>query len=396
MAIQGIFASNQGVVGTRQGDFASAILQIGYTGTAVILAMTAGMQKESATDTTFTWMEEVHISGRTNCVSGGVTTTVVVGEGSFYIPGTVLLVEETGEFLLVTAASGNSLTVTRAMAGTALTSITGAMNVQQIGNAREEASGMPTAVTQSGAPRINYTQIFRNGWAISGSAKAISFLTGSRLAKNKRDAAMYHAEDQERAYIFGKKHVGTLNGKQFRMTDGILAQIAQYNGIVSTANTGAVAGNLSYGDFGEFVRKVFSKNVKGQPNERIAICGDLALAALNRMAQLDGVYQLNQTDTKFGINITTFVTPFGMLKMMTHPLMNENPVWQKEIYVLHPGGIVRKMLRETNDEGYDSNGQRISGIDADQGVMTTEVGIAVKAGATMGILRNVNLGVKTT
>src|SRR3546814_2587389 len=76
-----------------------------------------------------------------------------------------------------------------------IVSITSAHNVQKLGNAFEEASDMPTAVTQQGHPRMNYTQIFRNGWAISGTAKAVKFLTGSKLAHNKKMCASYHAED---------------------------------------------------------------------------------------------------------------------------------------------------------------------------------------------------------
>src|SRR3546814_17514096 len=83
---------------------------------------------------------------------------------------------------------------------------------------------MPTAVTQQGHPRMNYTQIFRNGWAISGTAKAVKFLTGSKLAHNKKMCASYHAEDMERTFLWGKKTITTLNGKQFRLTDGVVQQ----------------------------------------------------------------------------------------------------------------------------------------------------------------------------
>lgn len=394
--IQGIFASNQGIVGDRAGDFASAILQIAPTGTALMLALTSGMGKSGAGDTIFHWFEDSHQSGRGTATGGGTTTTVPVDDGSRYIPMQVLLVEETGEYMLVTATAGNNLTVTRGMGGTTVTNITNGMHVQLIGNAHEEASPIPTAITQQGAPRMNYTQIFRNAWAVSGTAKAINFRTGNKVAKNKRDCAMYHAEDQERSMLWGVKHVSTLNGKPFRMTDGIKAQITQYGGTVVAANTGAVAGNYSRGDFEEFIRQVFAKNVKGQPNERIAIGGDIVLKVLNQMTMLDGVYQIEQGETKLGITVNTIVTPFGTLKLMTHPLMNENPVWQKELYVLHPGAIRRRMLRETFDEGYDTNGNRIDGVDADQGVMTTEMGIEVGAAQTMGILTNVTKAVKTT
>lgn len=400
MAIQGIFASNQGIVGERQGDFASAVLMTNPTGNAPFLAMSAGMNKEEAADTVFTWFEDVYHAGRAACVSGGTTTTVVVDDGSFYTPNTILLVEETGEHLFVTAVAGNSLTVVRGLAGTTVVSITNAHNVQKIGNAFEEASGMPTAVTQQGAPRMNYTQIFRNGWAISGTAKAVKFLTGNKLAYNKQMCAMYHAEDMERSFIWGKKAITTLNNKQFRLTDGVLAQIEQNGGTVLSAATnsgaGAVAGELSRGDLESFIKDIFIYNVKGMPNERIAFCGNNVLEVLNRMAFLDGTYNFQQGETKLGIAITTIMTPFGTLKLMTHPLMSENPVWNREMYVLHPGGITKKVLRDTNQEGYDKNGLRIQGKDADEGVITTEAGIAVKGARTMGILRNVQKAVATT
>ena len=393
--IQGIFMSNQGIVGDRVGDFASAILQINPTGTSLLLALSSGMGKSGANDTIFTWFEDSHQAGRTNTTSGGTTTTVGVGDGSMYVPNQILMVEETGEILMVTAIVDNTLTVVRGLGGTTVTAITGAMNVQSIGNAHEEASPMPTAITQQGAPRMNYTQIFRNSWAVSGTAKAVQFRTGSRVAHNKRMCAMYHAEDMERAMIWGRKDVRNYNGKPFRLTDGILSQIENYGGIVESAATDGVPGDYSRGDFEDFIRRVFSKNVKGQPNERIAIGGDIVLATLNRMTFLDGTYNISQGETKVGIAVTTIMTPFGQLKLMTHPLMNENPMWQRELYVLHPGAIRRRMLRETNQEGYDSNGNRIDAKDADEGVMTTEMGVEVGAASTMGILSNVTRAVAT-
>lgn len=393
--IQGIFASNQGIVGDRVGDFSSAILRYQPTGTALLLALTSGMNKASAGDTVFTWFEDSHQAGRAATASGGTTTTVVVDDGSFYIPGTVLMVEETGEHMLVTAVAGNSLTVIRGLAGTTITSITNAMHVQQIGNAHEEASGMPTAVTQQGAPRLNYVQIFRNSWAISGTAKAVQYRTGSKLAKNKKECASFHAEDMERAFMWGRKHIGTLNGKQFRMTDGVKAQIENYGGVVESATDGTTPGNYSRALFEDFIRRVFATNIKGQPNERIALGGDNVLAVLNQMTMLDGTYNISAGETKVGIMVTTIQTPFGTLKLMTHPLMNENPVWQKELYVMHPGAIRKRVLRETNEEGYDENGKRIQGKDADEGVITTEAGIEVGGAKVMGILKNVNKAVKS-
>jgi len=400
MAVKGIFMSNQGIAGERLGDFASAILVTQPTGTAPFLAMTSGMGKEPTQDAVFTWFEDGHISGRAACVSGGTTTTVVVDDGSFYTPNTILLVEETGEHLFVSAVAENSMTVIRGLAGTSVVAITGAHHVQKIGNAFEESSGMPTAVTQQGAPRMNYTQIFRNGWAISGTAKAVKYLTGSKLAYNKSMCATYHAEDLERSFLWGKKALTTLNGKQFRLTDGVLAQIEQFGGTVLSAATdsgsGAVAGDLSRVDLEDFLQEIFAFNVKGQPNERISFGGSMVLKVLNQMTFLDGTYEIKQGESKLGINVSEVVTPYGTLKLMTHPLMNESPVWTHEMYVMHPGGIKKRVLRETFREDYDKDGNRLNGVDADEGVMTTECGIQVGAARTMGILRNVRKAAKSS
>jgi Family of unknown function (DUF5309) len=390
MAVPGIFASHQGIVGTRTGDFASSILRINPMGTAPMLALSSGMPDESAQDTTVSWFEENHISGRTNCVSGGTTTTVVVGDGSSYTPGTILLVEETAEIIYVTASVSNTLTVARGLSGTTIVAITGSHNVQNIGNAFEEGAGRPSAVSNQGYPRANLTQIFRNGWAITGTAKAVQWFTGSQVAKNKGDCAIFHAEDQERAMMFGKKHLGTVNNKQFRLMDGLLTQMAQYGGTIQAAG-----GSTTQAQLRDFLRRVFTYNVRGAVQERIAFTGNLGLQILNEAARMDAVYNIEEGTTKFGLKFTKFGCPFGDINVMTHPLMTENPNWTKDLHVFHPGGIKKKTLRPTFPENYDSNGVRILGQDADEGALTTETSICCMAASTMGSLTGITSAAKS-
>jgi hypothetical protein len=391
----GYLRVESGVVGDRAGDFASAILQIAPTGTALVLALSSGMGKESAQDTIFHWFEDSHQAGRTTIASGGTTNTLNVGDGSQYVPNQVGLIEDTGELVLVTAIVGNALTVVRGLGGTAIVAVSNVMHFQSVGNAHEEASPMPTAITQQGSPRFNYTQIFRNAWAISGTAKAVKYNSGSRLAKNKRDCALYHAEDMERAMIFGRKHVSSINNKPFRLTDGIQSQIEQYDGLVEDVTDGTTAGSYSWLLFDDFMRRLFSTNIKGQPNERLAIGGNLWLAGLSQMARLDGNYQIFQGEDKLGIKVTSIENAFGTLKLMSHPLFNENPFWNQDLMLLHPGGIKRRVLRETFEEGYDSDGKRIQAVDADEGVITSEFGVQVGGASVMGILRGFKKAVKS-
>src|SRR3546814_12634061 len=120
MAVQGIFLSNQGIVGERQGDFASAILMTQPTGTAPFLAMSAGMKQEATQDTVFTWFEDANVAGRAACVSAGTNTTAVADDGSFSSPNPTLHVEQSGEHKLVTATPSNSFTLSLAIAGAAI------------------------------------------------------------------------------------------------------------------------------------------------------------------------------------------------------------------------------------------------------------------------------------
>lgn len=392
MAVPGVFMSDSGMTGNRTTDFTSALLQIDPNGTAPLLALSSGMQSEEIQSSVLSWFEEVKITGRTNTVSGGTGTSVVVGDGSSFIPGTLLWVEETGERLLVTAVAGNTLTVIRGLAGTAITAIDNTMNVTRIGVAFSEGSAMPTAVANQGFARTNHTQIFRNAWSVTGTVKAIKYITGDQVAKNRREAGIFHAEDIERSALWGKSDIRTLNGQPFRTMDGVITQVENYGGIVEAAPAGAI----SLKAYRDFLRRVFRYRIKGKPNERIAFCGDIFLQTLNEAAALDGEHKLETSATEFGLRLNTFVSPGGSVKLMTHPLMVENPVWQGDCYVLHPGAIMFSWLRRTTPEAYDTAGNRIGGVDADQGVITSELSVKNMASQTAGIFTGVTTPVASS
>lgn len=394
--IEGIFASNQGIVGDRVGDFSSSMLMINPTGNTPLLGLTSGMEVKPATDTTFTWFEDSHQSGRTLATGGGTTNTVVVEDGTLYVAGNILEVEDTGEHIYVSGVAGNDLTVMRGFASTDVVAITNGMGIQLLSNAHPEASGVPTAQTQQGAARLNYVQLFRNSWAISGTAKVISFRTGNKKAKSKMDCALYHGEAMERAFLWGRKHVGIMDGNPFHTTDGIIAQIENSNGLIEVVENNGNPGDYSRGQLEDWMRRLFERNVKGQPNERLVFTSNRWVAALGQMAHLDGSYEIGSGETVLGMKITKIITPFGDLTMVTHPLMNESALWNDELYAIHPGAIRKRTLRPTFPEDYDTNGNRIGGQDADQGILTTECGIEVGAASVMGVLRGFNRAVATT
>lgn len=378
MSIKGVFASDQNIAGTEKGSFASAILQLYPTGSSPLLALSSGMQSSDESSTIITWFEENHLNGYLTVTNDATTgTTVSLGDDiNQVVAGAVLLNQASGEYMLVESVSGSNATVKRGLGGSTITTFTVGAKLQRISAAHEEGSDRPNAIANIGYPRFNYMQIFRNSWAATATAKAVQYHTGDVVAKNRADAGIFHAEDIERALLWSKQSVGVMNNQPFRTMDGIVNQV--------TTNVTPQSTNTTWEDIDSFLQTIFERNIKGKPNERIAFCGNTVLSVLGGISKLDSTINIMPGETEMGLKINKWMTPYGDVTLMTHPLMNENPIWTKEMYVLHPGAIKVKYLRRTSHDADDSNGTR-NGADADNGVYTTECSVEYGAELTGGI-----------
>lgn len=394
MSIRGVFASHSGIVGDRQTDLAARVLLTMPGGMAPLLALSSGMPSAPAHDTAFSWIEDSWISGNSPAAEtvNSAATELDVEDSNIWTPQTILMNEATGEYVLITAISGNTLTIVRGLGGTTAAQITDGDTLQSIGTGFAEGSGKPTPVAQRGETRTNYVQIFKNGWAITGTATAIDFLTGSQMAMNREQCLAYHAEDIERAFLWGKKDVRVIANQQFRLTDGILTQIEAYGGLVESANAGG-AGNMNLFSLQNFFRRIFDKRVKGMPNERIVFTGSQVLELIQQMAIMDGTYNIEANEIEWGIQITKLNFFNGKVSLVTHPMMVENAIWNEEMYVLHPGLIRRRVLRDSWSEEFSPKKQNNNGTDATEGYIAIEQGFEVKGVETMGILRNISTAV---
>lgn len=397
MSIRGIFASHSGIVGERVGDLSSRVLQLGYSGTAPLLALSSGMPKESAGDSTYSWVEDSHISGNTTATANKTSadTVIAFANTNIWTKNTIIMNQTTGEYMFaVSIDSPTQATVLRGIGGSTPAAITSGDVFQHIGTAFEEGGGKPEAVTQKGESRQNYVQIFKNGWAITGTAKAIKWHSGSQLAYNRSQALGYHVEDLERSFIFGRPGVMTVNNKQMRLSGGIVYQIETYGGLVESANAGG-AGQMNLKGIINFMRRIFDRNVKGMPNERIAFTGSATLELISQMVMQDSQYNIQQGETAYGIKVYKIVGFNGDLTLATHPLFVENSIWGKELHVYHPGLIKKRVLRDTWEETFGAGSSNNNGVDAEEGFIALETGWQAQAVETMGIMRNITTAVKS-
>lgn len=383
MAIKGVFSSDSAMPGDRPGDFATAVLKVMPTGKAPLLALSSGMASADASDVIITWFEENHMSGRSSVVGAvnSSATSIVINDASMTVVGTTFLLEATGEMVFVIGINGNTLTIQRGFGSSVASNIADGAAIQRIGTAYEEGSNRPQAIANIGQPRMNYMQIFRNSWNITGTANAVKYRTGDKTSKNKQDCMALHAEDIERSLIWGRKAFGVFNNEPFRTMDGINAQI-QTNRTVAT-------GPITWDDIDTFFMNVFSKNIQGKPNERIAFCGNQVISVLQSIARIEGTIWIEAGQNSFGLNIWNWITPYGSISLQTHPLMVENPSWTKDLYVYHPGAIRTRYLRRTSPDNDDRPGTR-NGVDADTGVLTTEMSVEYAAEKTGGLFTGIS------
>ena len=373
MAVKGIFVSDAGGLNERQDALSSTILREARGGSVPFFALSSGMANESVTSAVFSWYEEGMWSSRAivlavNAPTGNLLT---LDDTSWLHENMILQVESTGEQLMILGVSGNTITVHRGIGSTPVSPIVvggSEVALQLIGTAFEEASERPTAISTSPYPRWNQCQIFRRAWDISGTAQATTYRFGDRMARNKAEAAMFHAEDMERSFLFGRMHSGVINNKPFRMMDGILAQL-RTNIFVSPV------GGLDRRALDDYTERLFSKNIKGKPNERISFCGNVTLRALNEIAYRYGEYSVTPSDNTFGLDFHRFRCQFGTITFMVHPMMNESPIWSRDLYSLHPAAMSVQWLRRTFHQDGDDSGKASDLRDGTAGVFTSEVSV---------------------
>lgn len=387
MAVKGIFVSDAGALQERSDGLNSTILKEGRGGAVPLFALSSGMSSADAQSTVVSWYEEGIWSTRTPiaAVPNPTGPMITVEDASWIHENMVFIVESTGEHILVLGLTGNTMTVQRGLAGTQVLPINmggDEQAIQCIGTAFEESSERPTGIATNPYPRTNITQIFRRAWDISRTAQATTYRFGSRLERNKSDAAMQHALDMEYAMIWGRRHQGVVNNKPYRQMDGILAQLRS-NIFVAPAQ------GLTRRSTEDYVERLFSTNIKGQPNERITFCGNVSIRALNEIAWRYGQYNISYDENAFGIDVAKFKCPFGVLTMMIHPLMNESPMWSSDIYSLHPAAMETAWLTRTIHEDEGRNGAASDLRDARSGVFTSELTVKYGMEATGAIMTGV-------
>ena len=170
----GIFNTSNFTTDLAAKSFASMITRLMPNGQAPLFGMTSMLPTETAVQVEHGFFTKTMLFPFVNldaAVADATTQIFTVASTANILPGMLLRAETTGEVVLVnTVLSATSVQVTRGIGSTA-GAIADNINLYQVGNAFEESSIRPNALAINPVRITNLTQIFRNSWAVSGSAE---------------------------------------------------------------------------------------------------------------------------------------------------------------------------------------------------------------------------------
>jgi hypothetical protein len=376
-------------------SFSQLIVRLMPNGTAPLYGLTSLLKDETATDIEHGYWTKTMIFPAVKINNGAgyndAATSFTVDTYSDLVPGDLLLNERTQEVMLVlTTPDATTVTVQRAVGTVAAAAILDNDDLRTIGNAFEEGSVRPTAVSIVAQRYTNNTQIFRNSWAVTKTAAAIPQIAGSgAVSESKSDCAAMHAQAIEKSLFFGQKFMGTKNGQPFHTSEGIVARVLA----AAPGNIVTLGGTTNWTQLEAALDPTLQTvtDPKGG-NIRTMFVGGTTRRVLHNIARLNSSYQITTSETSWGLQIDTIKAPRGTFEIIEHPLFNANggaSMWAKMAVVCDLNAFSLAYLRKTSDASYNAAGALVdNGIDAEGGTLTTELTCTIKNPAAFGVIYN--------
>jgi len=375
-------------------SFSAMITRLMPNGSAPLFALTALLKDETALNIEHGYFTKTMIfplAVINGAIADGTVTVFTVQSTADLVIGDLLRADSTGEVVLVTSVpSSTQLVVQRGVGTVAAAAIADTVSLYSIGNAFEEGSIRPQAVAIIAVRYVNYTQIFRNSWAVSKTLAAMPMIAGDGMvAESRSDCASLHALAIEKSLFFGQKFIGTRNGQPFHTQEGIIARVTA-TAPTQIVTLGATTNWTQFEAALDPTLQTVTDPKSG--NIRTMFVGGVAQRVITNIARLNSTYMIETTTTSWGLQINTIRTPRGVFEMIAHPLFNaygNTSTWAKMAVVVDLNAFSLAYLRRTSNVEYNEDGARVdNGVDAQGGTLTTELTNLIKNPFAFSVIYN--------
>lgn len=389
--LSGIFNTSLNPAELNTRSFAGTILRLFPNGSAPIFALSSQGGKSSAKSSTHGYFSKTMAfiaTTSTAADAAGASTLNLASTAGMNAGMTLYNLTTTEVVRVLTVVNGTSITATRGFGRTVGTVTANGQKWIQIGTAFEEGSNRPSARGLSTVYIPNYTQIFRNAWGLTDTARASLAEQGySNVAENRKDCSMFHSVDIEAAAIWGqpKAPYAGPNGQPLHATQGIIDAMEQY----APANTNAAASTTTYDQLVALLEPAFAYSTDmANPKERVLFGDAQAIRVLNAIGSKSGQVQLQTSSTTFGMHFTKFQFYKGTINMVEHPLMNGLGL-QGTALIMDMPALKFAYLdgRDTKPEEYGAGGKIVeNGVDGVGGSLTTELAVELVNPYSCGLI----------
>jgi len=322
---------------------------------AVLFALMTMLRKENAEATEFHWFERNPVRNDYYSDAGYNASVTTLGWNDGGTPAnavwpglalnTVLENSRTGEFVRVTAdATSSAVSVERGHAGTTAAAVLIGDLWTRIAVTAEEGSAPTTSIYETPDELVNYVETFNASVFLTNAYKGTVLRTD--MAGPLRERRIYALEkvsgDIEKSFLLGRRNrlIGATNGAYIYSTGGIRDALVK-GGYTSNILNGLGAAGCPLSTFLAWLQSFM---VFGSPS-KLAFCGPNAFAAVSNYANSAASgFRIMNNETVFGMNITTIVTPFGILELTFHPLLQESTAYQSSMFVVDLPNVVMKVM----------------------------------------------------
>lgn len=240
-------------------------------------------------------------------MSGGTTidaTAITVDNGAYFQVNDVVIVQRTGETMLVSGKSSNNLTVVRDLGSTISVALNDNEQLTILGNAAAEFATAGTSVSTKLTTLYNHTQTFRDPFSVSRRLLKSETYGGNVLSYLHRARMIEHAKDIELSFLFNER-----SDTSGQSTTGGLNEFVSTN---STAFGGAI-GSL------EEIFAAAEGDFRYGSSKKVMFAGFPVVSNISLLAE-QSLRTVPPAKT-FGLDVRSLVTPFGEYMIIPHKLM---------------------------------------------------------------------------
>ncbi len=409
----------------RPKNYRETILRLWPNGDAPLTAILGYGKSRKTDDPHYYWFEkelpqqqadaEAVDKGGSSYTGGGskgdsLVFTTSANEAREFRAGHIVEVREKDAYtsaligrVTVVNPNGDNSTITVTMMEDDPTSSGGDLDfVRVVGNSNPEGGMIPDSVHYNQFRREGLTQIFRTPLDITRTARKTRLRGPEAYPEMVRDALELHSIEMEKGFLYGVMDEWTgVNGQPERTTEGLFASIKNYSGDNGTSTNNQVWDftdetdtyfvDKSWLDVGKYwldlqLEKVFRYG----RTSKMALCDNSSILAINRLAEIYGEFRLTVGQTKFGMQITEWQTPFGLIYLKSHPLLVHSGLDDGMMCIFEPENIAESYIDQTmkkKDDGEKKAGH--TAIDGIKEEFLTETGFEYHQARTGALLYGV-------